>query len=77
MEFPAGKHQHARMTLQRPRQNLARSTPSDTRLFSIAEIVACGIPVALASWFWLSTCSSRMIRTDSPTETLIRFFAGR
>jgi len=56
---------------------LARSTPSRTRSFSIAEMVAWGIPVSFDSWFWLNSCSSRIIRTDSPTDTVIRFFAGR
>src|SRR4051812_22977180 len=34
------------------------------------------MPVKLASSFWLYSCSSRRMRTDSPTETAMRFFAG-
>lgn len=58
-------------------RTLARSTPRRTRSFSMAEMVACGMPVSRANWFWLSSWNSRTIRTDSPTETAIRFFAGR
>jgi len=36
---------------------LARSTPRRTRPFSMAEIVACGIPERAASSFWLKSCS--------------------
>ena len=35
------------------------------------------MPVSLASWFWLSSCSSRTMRTESPTETFTRRLAGR
>ena len=35
------------------------------------------MPVAVARSFWLISCSSRSIRTDSPTETSIPFFALR
>lgn len=42
------------------------------RSFSIAEIIDCGMPVSSASLFWLSSCSSRMMRTDSPTDLLYR-----
>ena len=67
----AGWHLRARA------KTLARSTPKFTRPFSMAEMVACGMPVSADSWLWLSSWSSRRIRTDSPTETSIRFFAGR
>lgn len=65
----AGWHLRARARI------LARSTPRLTRPFSIAEMVACGMPVSSASWLWLSSCSSRRMRTDSPTETSTRRFA--
>src|SRR3989304_3346779 len=35
------------------------------------------MPVRSANSFWLYPCNSRMMRTDSPTETLMRFLAGR
>ena len=42
----------------------------------MAERVVWGMPVSAESWFWLSSRSSRRMRTDSPTETEIRFFGG-
>ena len=35
------------------------------------------MPVSLANSFWLYPCNSRMMRTDSPTETSMRFLARR
>src|SRR5688572_2856722 len=35
------------------------------------------MPVSSANWFRLSSCSFRMIRTDSPTLTAVRRLAGR
>ena len=55
----------------------ARSTPSFTRSFSMAELVAWEMPVGFASAFWLRPYNSRMIRTDSPTETITRLRATR
>ena len=43
----------------------------------LAEMVDCGIPVSLDSPFWVNLCSSRTIRTDSPTETSTRLRARR
>ena len=54
---------------------LARSTPSRARSFSIAEMVAWGMPVSLANSFWLYPCNSLMIRTDFPTDTFTAFVA--
>lgn len=47
-----------------------------TRSFSIAEIVACGMPVAADSWLWVSSCSSRTIHNDSPAVSWTRGRAG-
>ena len=58
-------------------RTLALSTPRRTRLFPIAEIVVWGMPVSLASCFWLSSCSSRMMQTESPTEIPIQRLAER
>jgi hypothetical protein len=35
------------------------------------------MPVSPANSFWLYPRNSRMMRTDSPTETSMRFLAGR
>jgi hypothetical protein len=43
----------------------------------MAESVAWGMPLSLANSFWLYPCNSRMMRTDSPTDTSMRFLAGR
>ncbi len=59
----AGWHFNARAS------TFARSAPRLTRSFSIAESVDWGMPVRSASSFWLNSCNSRMIRTDSPTDT--------
>ena len=40
------------------------------------EIVVWEMPHSAESWVWLRPCSSRMIRTDSPGVTSMRFFAG-
>ena len=55
---------------------LARSTPRLTRPFSMLEMVVCGMPHSAESWVWLRPCNSRMIRTDSPGVTSMRFLAG-
>src|SRR5690625_4419378 len=39
-------------------------------------MVVCGMPQSADSPFWLSPCSSRMMRTDSPGVTSTRFLAG-
>lgn len=55
---------------------LARSTPRLTRPFSMLEMVDCPMPHSSANWVWLSSCSSRMIRTDSPGRDVYAFFCG-
>ena len=39
------------------------------------EMVVCGMPHSAESWVWLRPCNSRMIRTDSPGVTSMRFLA--
>src|SRR6185312_12304141 len=55
---------------------LARSTLRLMRLVSIPEIVGRGMPHSADSSPWLSPCSPRMMRTDWPVETSMRFLAG-
>jgi len=43
----------------------------------MTEMVAWGMPVSLPNSFWLYPCNSRMMRTDSPTDTSMRFLAER
>jgi len=62
--------------LKLAREPFARSTPRLTLSFSIAEMVDCGIPVSLEILFCVNPCSSRTIRTDSPTETVTFFVHG-
>jgi len=59
-----GNTRTAGRTLSALASTFARSMPRLIRLHSIAEIVDCGMPEICAGWFWLSSCSSRMIRTN-------------
>jgi hypothetical protein len=46
------------------------------RFVSMLEIVVCGMPHSAESCVWVSPCSSRRMRTDSPGVTSTRFLAG-
>lgn len=76
LKLPAREHQDGGMATQRRCQKLR---PLDTKVaptVSMLDMAVCGMPQRDESCVWLSPCNSRMIRTDSPGLTSIRFLAA-
>lgn len=65
------------MALQDTRQGFGLLDPKISRLFSMAEMVDCGIFALRANSLCVSPWSSRTIRTDSPIDKATRALAGR
>lgn len=74
----AGEHANRRMALQGLGEHLcALDTQADTVVLNCGNRRLRNTGALGELVFWLKPCSSRMMRTDSPTDTLIRFFAAR
>jgi hypothetical protein len=77
MILPARENQYRWMALERSSEHLGTlNAQTDAVIFDGRESRLRNAR-ALRELVLAHACSSRTMRTDSPTETLMRFFAGR